>query len=169
MGRIVGSCGCQPDAEFSALINSTVVLALIERLECAEDAIANPLLTGIQIHENSMDIGLKGAAAQIFAEAFAAQFKDSGATNYLEVHLASNDPAVGELLVTLQRKQGKTPHQFRREAEERLERAEADIRRLDSGVIMTSERNDFGEEYKCERRGLDLRAMIDEAMEAGKR
>jgi hypothetical protein len=34
---------------------------------------------------------------------------------------------------------------------------------------MTSERNDFGEEYKCERRGLDLRAMIDEAMEAGKR
>lgn len=52
---------------------------------------------------------------------------------------------------------------------ERLERAEADIRRLDSGVIMTDERDDFGEEYKCERRGLDLRAMIDEAIEAGRK
>lgn len=52
---------------------------------------------------------------------------------------------------------------------ERLERAEADARRLDSGVIMTSERDDFSEEYKRERRGLDLRAMIDEAVEAAKR
>lgn len=51
----------------------------------------------------------------------------------------------------------------------RLELAEADVRRLNSGVIMTNERDEFGEEYKCERRGLNLRAMIDEAIEAGQR
>lgn len=41
-----------------------------------------------------------------------------------------------------------------------------DRERLDSGCIMTHERNEFGEEYKCERRGNDLRKMIDEAIAA---
>jgi len=41
-----------------------------------------------------------------------------------------------------------------------------DKERLDSGCIMTSERDEFGESYKCERRGNDLRKMIDEAMAA---
>jgi hypothetical protein len=44
-----------------------------------------------------------------------------------------------------------------------------DRARLDSGVIMTSERDEFGEEYTCERRGLGLRAMIDAAMQAQER
>ena len=34
---------------------------------------------------------------------------------------------------------------------------------LDSGCIVTHERDEFGEEYTCERRGNDLRAMIDAA------
>lgn len=41
----------------------------------------------------------------------------------------------------------------------------ADKARLDSGMIMTRERDGSGREYKCHRRGLDLRAMIDEAVE----
>lgn len=41
-----------------------------------------------------------------------------------------------------------------------------DKARLDSGCIMTNERDDFGDEYKCERRGNDLRKMIDEAIAA---
>lgn len=36
-----------------------------------------------------------------------------------------------------------------------------DKARLDSGCIMTHERDEFGQEYECERRGLDLRARID--------
>lgn len=39
-----------------------------------------------------------------------------------------------------------------------------DAERLDSGCIMTHERDEFGEEYRCERRGLDLRTLIDEAI-----
>lgn len=38
-----------------------------------------------------------------------------------------------------------------------------DKARLDSGAIVTYERDEFGEEYRCERRGNDLRAMIDAA------
>lgn len=38
-----------------------------------------------------------------------------------------------------------------------------DKARLDSGCIVTYERDEFGEEYTCERRGNDLRAMIDAA------
>lgn len=38
-----------------------------------------------------------------------------------------------------------------------------DKARLDSGCIVTHECDEFGEEYRCERRGNDLRAMIDAA------
>ncbi|WP_321967065.1 hypothetical protein [Burkholderia cepacia] len=39
----------------------------------------------------------------------------------------------------------------------------ADRRRLDSGCLVMQERNEFGEEYQCEHRGLNLRAAIDAA------
>jgi hypothetical protein len=39
-----------------------------------------------------------------------------------------------------------------------------DKMRLDSACLVTRERDEFGEPYKCERHGIDLRAAIDEAM-----
>lgn len=54
----------------------------------------------------------------------------------------------------------------------RAENAELrkDKARLDSGMIMTPERDEFGETFLCERRGMDLREAIDAAMaqEAGR-
>jgi hypothetical protein len=45
-----------------------------------------------------------------------------------------------------------------------------DKARLDSGCIITRDRDDFGDGYiNCERRGLDLRADIDAAMAARNR
>jgi hypothetical protein len=44
--------------------------------------------------------------------------------------------------------------------------AEKDAQRLDSGCIVTNDRDEFGEEYITERRGLDLRAAIDAAIAA---
>lgn len=44
-----------------------------------------------------------------------------------------------------------------------------DKARLDSGCIVTWDRDEFGEEYETERRGLDLRKRIDAAMEKGGR
>ncbi|PIA74284.1 hypothetical protein CDR19_04260 [Ectopseudomonas toyotomiensis] len=43
-------------------------------------------------------------------------------------------------------------------------RLQLDKARLDSGCIVTNDRNEFGESYKTERRGMNLRASIDEAM-----
>lgn len=45
-----------------------------------------------------------------------------------------------------------------------LEAAEEDRKLLDSGCIMTYERDEFGE-HMCERRGLNLRAAIRDAMQ----
>lgn len=50
-----------------------------------------------------------------------------------------------------------------------VEALRKDKARLDSGCIMTSERDEFGTEYQCERRGLDLRERIDAAMAKGGR
>ena len=47
-----------------------------------------------------------------------------------------------------------------------VEALRKDKERLDSGCIMTHERDDFGLAYKSERRGLDLRAAIDDAIHA---
>ncbi|MFM0141758.1 hypothetical protein [Paraburkholderia sp. RL18-085-BIA-A] len=44
-----------------------------------------------------------------------------------------------------------------------------DKARLDSGCILTHERDEFGEEYFCERRGNNLRQMIDNAMALAQR
>lgn len=64
---------------------------------------------------NGLHVELNGLACQFLAASFAGQFKGSGAVNYLEV--AMSHPEVGEFVVTMQRMDGKTPVQFRKEAE----------------------------------------------------
>jgi hypothetical protein len=44
----------------------------------------------------------------------------------------------------------------------------ADTKRLDAGVIMMHERNEFGEEYKVLHCGVNLRSAIDAAIEQQK-
>lgn len=88
-----------------------------EKLEgkTIDEYIANEAyLTGVSTN-NGLDIGLKGGACQMLAEAFAGQFVGSGATNFLEVGLASEK--TGPLIVTIQRVFGKTPSQLKQEAE----------------------------------------------------
>lgn len=55
------------------------------------------------------------------------------------------------------------------ELEKERDALKVDTERLDSGCIVTHERDEFGAEYECERRGVDLRARIDAAMEINKR
>lgn len=72
------------------------------------------------------DIGLQGGfhasfeggAARMLAESFAMQFRESGAVNYIEMTLTAEDGL--QLLVTLQKRDGKTPHQLRAEAEAKM-------------------------------------------------
>lgn len=70
-----------------------------------------------RMHEHMVSGDTKGAAAQVFAQAFSSQFKGTGAVNYIEAHFESRDPEVGPLVVTLQRRHGMTPGQLRARAE----------------------------------------------------
>lgn len=86
-----------------------------ERLLAALD---NPMLTGINIGNGSMDVGMKGNAAQLIAGMFLGVFeKHQDATNYLEMTFGSPQ---GPIVVTVIRPGGKTPDQLRREAERKL-------------------------------------------------
>ncbi|MFM0324807.1 hypothetical protein [Caballeronia glebae] len=47
---------------------------------------------------------------------------------------------------------------------ERIAGMEKDAQRLDSGCIVTTDYDEFGDQYMTERRGYDLRAAIDAAI-----
>lgn len=72
--------------------------------------------------DGSFGFTFSGLAIQIMAEAFADQFKSSGAVNYLE--LLFDHSEVGPLTVTMQRVEGLTPAQKLAAVEAQLEAAQ---------------------------------------------
>lgn len=72
--------------------------------------------------DGSFGFTFSGVAIQIMAEAFADQFKSSGAVNYLE--LLFDHSEVGPLTVTMQRVEGLTPAQKLAAVEAQLEAAQ---------------------------------------------
>ena len=96
----------------------------IKRLQKSNDrlynALSNPLLTGIQINNGSLDIGFAKdeAGPKMLAGMFYGMFLEHPeAVNYLETTLSYPE---GSIVVTVQRWDGKTPHQLRLEAEQEL-------------------------------------------------
>jgi hypothetical protein len=65
------------------------------------------VLKEMRFKNGRLDLELEGGACQALAEAFITQFKDSGATNYLEVGLYNEE--IGPITVTIQRVHGLTP------------------------------------------------------------
>jgi hypothetical protein len=84
------------------------------RKALVDDQQAKTLITDINL-KGGLNMSLTGGFAGVMASIFADQFRGSGATNYLEISFA--DELGLELTVTLQKKTGKSPHQFRAEAE----------------------------------------------------
>lgn len=80
------------------------------------------------VKDGMATFGLEGGAAHLLADTFAHQFKENGAANYLEMSFVNDE--VGELTVTMQRRQGKTPHQLRALAEAQRDRYRAALDRL---------------------------------------
>lgn len=96
----------------------------IKRLQKSNDrlynALSNPLLTGIEINNGSLKTGFAKdqAGPKILAGMFYGMFLEHpDAINYLETTLSCPE---GTILVTVQRWDGKTPHQLRTEAEQKL-------------------------------------------------
>lgn len=95
------------------------------RQALADEAVHQTLIKDLTIGPNGIKGQFEGGAAQLLAESFAQQFSESGATNYIEFHFTGAD--TGPLLVTLQRRDGKTPHQLRAEAEGHVGRLRAEL------------------------------------------
>jgi len=101
----------------------------IRRLErrnnLLSDALANPTMTGLAFHENSATVGIAGPGAQMLAGMFLGLLHDNPqAVNYVELTFASPE---GNILVTVHRPGGSTPHNLRAMAEQEARNLRAEL------------------------------------------
>lgn len=135
-----GANNGEANREFIAAANPSAVLALIEENEkirglLAEKLISQTMLTGIVPDNGGMTIGLEGGACAIMAEVFGEQLYTSGAENYIELSFASGKyPDLGQIVVTVKRETGKTPHQLRAMAEQERDQLKAENEALRRGI-----------------------------------
>lgn len=71
---------------------------------------------GMTVNKNEFGIELNGLACQLLANSFAGQFVGSGAVNFLQVNL--NHKELGAFSVTVQREQGKSLGELKRQADQ---------------------------------------------------
>jgi hypothetical protein len=101
---------------------SRMVLELVKEAEALRQHSAELVAGRIDIREmviknGQFNVKLGGDGPTVLACALVEMYRTSEATNYLEMGVA--DPKTGErFAVTVQRLDGKTPHELRREAEE---------------------------------------------------
>ena len=81
----------------------------------AEKVTSEIVLRDLSVGNGSINASFEGGAVHLFVDSLANQFVESGAANYIEMQFHSE--ATGQLLLTLQRVNGKTPHQLREAAE----------------------------------------------------
>lgn len=102
----------------------------IEGRNIADYVTSEAFLTGMEVH-GGLNVGLKGLAVQMLAEQFAGQFVGNGVVNFLDLTMVSEE--TGPLIVTIQRKHGKTPAQLKAEIEQQRDELLAALQSL--GVI----------------------------------
>jgi len=104
------------------------------------ELVANPLLTGVHIGNGTIDIGLEGPGPTLLAGMFIGMFeKYPDAKNYLECHMSSSK---GDIIVTVRRRDGKTPDALKRETEARLSAALEKTRSASSKIGQAMDRLD---------------------------
>lgn len=85
---------------------------LREENERLAKIIGDPMLTGIQIGNGSLHVGMEGIGPSLVAGMFVGMLETyPDATNYVEI---------GPIVVTVMKPNGKTPHELRVEAERNL-------------------------------------------------
>lgn len=81
--------------------------------------------------DGGFKIGLEGGPCALLADAFGEQLYTSDAINYLQLTFTSGAyPDLGEIVVTLQRCTGKTPHELRIDAEQARDLLKVDADRF---------------------------------------
>ena len=126
------------------------------------------LLTGIDISNGSMNMGLQGGAAQLLAESFFDLFQTSEAVNYLELRFESESKMPGKaMIVTLQLVGGITPGQRIAEQEREIEALRKDAERY-RWLRDTCWLDTPLEHVICLQLNAKWDRAIDEAIEAAK-
>lgn len=112
-------------AEAADMLGSQEKEIALLRAALAEKAVSSTMLREMSVINGGLNMQLEGGAAQLLAETFAEQFRQGGAVNYLEMRFTADEL---NLLVTLQRVDGKTPAQLRKEAEQKLSELEDKVK-----------------------------------------
>lgn len=97
----------------------------------AEDTLADTRLVNAGGHGEGFGFDFTGGPIPYITEylfQFIGAREEGGPSNYAEIEVQHKE--FGAMTLTLQRRSGKTPHQLRREAEERAEAAEAELASL---------------------------------------
>jgi hypothetical protein len=98
---------------------------LERRNKLLSDALANPTLTGMAIHKNEATAGGAGPGPQMVAGMFLGLLQDHPeAVNYLQLTFGSSE---GNILVTVQRPGGASPHNLRAMAEQEARSLRAEL------------------------------------------
>ncbi|HEP8970304.1 TPA: hypothetical protein VDU83_002642 [Pseudomonas aeruginosa] len=108
------------DAEMSESDAGTALQAENDELRAllTERVLNESRLKSFIANHGGFSIEMEGGAFAIMAEAFAKQLYESSASNYLELQFESDEYAsLGQIVMTVKRETGKTPHMLRAEAE----------------------------------------------------
>lgn len=110
--------------------------AVVGERDRLRDAMADKIahesyITGLTAGPGGLVMGMEGDGPRLLSAAFVAMYRDCGAVNYLEMTI--QDPANGErFAVTVQRVEGKTPNQLRRDAEAERDHLRARLAAIDA-------------------------------------
>lgn len=108
------------DAEMSGSESGTALQAENDELRAllTERVLNESRLKSFIANHGGFSIEMEGGAFAIMAEAFAKQLYESSASNYLELQFESDEySSLGQIVMTVKRETGKTPHMLRAEAE----------------------------------------------------
>ena len=94
------------------------------RIALAEKVTSEATLRDLNVGNSFINATFEGGAVQPIFDALADQFVKSGASNYIEMQFHSK---AGPFLFTLQRVDGKTPHQLRVESEQERDALRAEL------------------------------------------
>ena len=101
------------------------VYRLREEVERLRKALSGEvMLKSLELRDGHLDLAVTHPAVMAIASELASFFKAAGGQNYVEVRM--HHPDTGDLVLSVQRVLGKTPHELRKEAE--VERDEARLR-----------------------------------------
>ena len=121
LGRMIAA-GCNA---LRARLEATEKEIAKLRIALAEKVTSEATLRGLNVGSGFINATFEEGAVQPMLDALADQFVESGSSNYIEMQLHSKTAI--SLLFTLQRVDGKTPHQLREEAEKERDVLRADL------------------------------------------